>query len=181
MQPRIEVLAIPKHLNTCRTENQNKHKKSKRSKKQSKQSKLDQILARPWYNELNQSLSEYLKQGNEKREQINAERCIHRSKIERLRDRYGVKGRLNEVLPSLFPDEPSSRIQELARHRSLSEVETRLCHKIKCHEQYIDVVGRIKISAGNFQRQIYAQHFMSVGGVSLWDLKFGVNLILFWF
>lgn len=74
-----------------------------------------------------------------------------------LRDRHEVRGRLDEVLSSLFPSEPSQRIQELARHKQLPTIVERLNHKIKCHDQYIDTVKQMNVAVGK------AINFLSEG------------------
>lgn len=144
--PRVVALATPKYLSGCHkfyTELQKPVKKS---------NNLHKLLERPWYKVLNQKIETHFTEGVAKREKIDLERCIVRKKIQRFRDRYRVKGRLDHVLSSLFPNEPSQRTQELAQHKNFTDILARLSHKIKCHQRYIDTLGRINFSAGNFNK-----------------------------
>lgn len=65
---------------------------------------------------LNQELHKRFLSGKAQQEAIEAQPTM---KIVTLRERYKKQGRLDKVLPSLFPGEPSKRIQELARHRNV--------------------------------------------------------------
>lgn len=113
---------------------------------------LKTFAERPWIQSLNKYLAVQYQEGVRKRKQIDRARCILRNKITTFRDRHDTQtdsagGRvegvgLNQVLSSLFPCEPSPRIQKLARHKVWPAILDRLDRKIKCQQRYIDTVRR---------------------------------------